>query len=193
MAKKGSIKSKTEIDGSAKVLEDILVQLETLTERQKKAASELHQLKKQFKAMEPCRCCKEAGSKKAKSKNRKSRKSAKNKAKALVSHIDGVEVAKKSKNAANDSGSKSVAAGERVSDDLKWIAGVGPTLEKTLNELGVFKFDQIANWTQRQVDEVNEQLKFSGRIERDNWIEQAKALAEGGWEKYVKVFGKEPR
>ena len=78
-------------------------------------------------------------------------------------------------------------------DDLKWISGVGPKLEETLNGLGVFHFEQIAAWTQREIDWVDDYLKFSGRIERDNWIEQAKALAKGGWDEYVKVFGKEPR
>ena len=78
-------------------------------------------------------------------------------------------------------------------DDLKWISGVGPKLEETLNELGIYHFDQIAAWTKKEIDWVDDYLKFSGRIERDNWIDQAKTLAKGGWDEYVKVFGKEPR
>jgi len=78
-------------------------------------------------------------------------------------------------------------------DDLKLIAGVGPKLEETLNELGVFHFDQIAAWTSNEINWVDDYLQFPGRIVRDNWIEQAKALAKGGRDEYVRVFGKEPR
>ena len=78
-------------------------------------------------------------------------------------------------------------------DDLKMIAGVGPKLETLLNERGVFKFEQIANWGRADIDEIDEYLEFPGRIERENWIEQAKALAKGGRDEYFRVFGKEPR
>ncbi|WP_137699944.1 NADH-quinone oxidoreductase subunit E [Marimonas lutisalis] len=65
-------------------------------------------------------------------------------------------------------------------DDLKLISGVGPKLEGTLNELGFWHFDQVAKWTEAEVAWVDERLKFKGRITRDNWIDQAKILAEGG-------------
>ncbi len=78
-------------------------------------------------------------------------------------------------------------------DDLELIAGIGPKLAQTLNELGVYRFEQIANWQVSDVERVDTHLNFSGRIERENWIEQAKALAIGGRDEYVKVFGKEPR
>ncbi len=61
-------------------------------------------------------------------------------------------------------------------DDLKIISGVGPKLEKTLNELGIFHFEQIANWTAKDVSEVDDLLTFKGRIVRDQWIDQAKKL-----------------
>jgi len=64
-------------------------------------------------------------------------------------------------------------------DDLKKLKGVGPKLEATLNELGFFHFDQIADWGQAEVAWVDSRLKFKGRIERDGWIEQAKLLASG--------------
>jgi len=67
-----------------------------------------------------------------------------------------------------------------AADDLKQISGVGPQLEKLLNELGFYHFDQIANWTPVQVAWVDARLKFKGRIERDDWISQAKALADAG-------------
>jgi len=66
----------------------------------------------------------------------------------------------------------------READDLKRISGVGPQLEGVLNELGFYHFDQIAAWTPEQVAWVDNRLKFKGRILRDNWIEQAKALAD---------------
>jgi predicted flap endonuclease-1-like 5' DNA nuclease len=78
-------------------------------------------------------------------------------------------------------------------DELHLISGIGPKLEELLHGLGIYHFDQIANWTQAEIDWVDDYLQFSGRIERDNWIEQAKALAAGGRDEYVRVFGKEPR
>jgi len=66
----------------------------------------------------------------------------------------------------------------READDLKRISGVGPQLEGVLNELGFYHFEQIAAWTPGQVAWVDNRLKFKGRILRDNWIEQAKALAD---------------
>lgn len=62
-------------------------------------------------------------------------------------------------------------------DDLKKISGVGPKLEETLNSLGVFHFDQIAVWNGDNVAWVDDYLSFKGRIDREDWITQAKALA----------------
>ncbi|MDQ2095378.1 NADH-quinone oxidoreductase subunit E [Rhodalgimonas zhirmunskyi] len=70
-------------------------------------------------------------------------------------------------------------AGESA-DDLKLISGVGPKLEQTLNELGFWHFDQIANWGPEEIAWVDARLRFKGRIERDNWMDQAKILAAGG-------------
>ncbi len=78
-------------------------------------------------------------------------------------------------------------------DDLKLISGVGPKLEAELNELGVYTYAQIAAWKKAERDWVDGYLRFKGRIERDNWVKQAKALAKGGEAEYVRVFGKKPR
>ncbi|WP_205853234.1 NADH-ubiquinone dehydrogenase [Zhengella mangrovi] len=78
-------------------------------------------------------------------------------------------------------------------DDLKMIAGVGPKLEEKLNGLGVWTFAQIAAWTPEEVAWVDDYLAFKGRIARDGWIGQAAALARGGRDEYVEVFGKEPK
>ncbi len=69
-----------------------------------------------------------------------------------------------------------VAAG---ADDLKKISGVGPALEKKLHALGVTSFQQIAEFTPEKIAEVDEQLNFKGRIEREDWISQAKTLMAG--------------
>lgn len=67
---------------------------------------------------------------------------------------------------------------EGQKDDLKRIGGIGPKIEMQLNEMGVFHFHQIASWTADEVAWVNTKLKFKGRIERENWIAQAKTLSE---------------
>jgi len=62
-------------------------------------------------------------------------------------------------------------------DDLKQLSGVGPALEKKLHAAGVTSFAQIAAWTDADVAATDEQLSLKGRIEREGWIAQAKALA----------------
>jgi len=71
-------------------------------------------------------------------------------------------------------------------DDLKLLKGVGLGLEKTLNELGFFHFDQVAGWRKKEIQWVDDRLKFKGRIERDEWIKQAKVLAKGGTTEFSK-------
>ncbi len=71
---------------------------------------------------------------------------------------------------------KAEAAG---ADDLSRISGVGPVLVKKLSDLGYTTLQQIADMTPEQVSEVDEALSFKGRIEREEWIEQAKELIAG--------------
>ncbi len=73
-------------------------------------------------------------------------------------------------------------------DELKKISGVGPQLEGKLNELGIYTFKQIAQWNEENVAWVDEYLSFKGRISRENWIEQAKILAEGKETEFSKRF-----
>jgi predicted flap endonuclease-1-like 5' DNA nuclease len=62
-------------------------------------------------------------------------------------------------------------------DDLKQIKGVGPAIEKTLNELGIFSFNQIAEMSEYEIDRVAQRLKgFRSRIYRQDWIGQARDL-----------------
>tara|TARA_R110002020_G_scaffold34066_11_gene103509 strand:- start:1052 stop:1921 length:870 start_codon:yes stop_codon:yes gene_type:complete len=65
-------------------------------------------------------------------------------------------------------------------DDLKLISGIGPKLEQVLNGLGVWTFTQIAGWQPEEAAWVDDYLQFGGRVERDDWITQAGALAKGG-------------
>ncbi|MDZ4778543.1 MAG: hypothetical protein SGJ23_17320 [Alphaproteobacteria bacterium] len=65
-------------------------------------------------------------------------------------------------------------------DDLRMIAGVTPRIESTLNSLGVYHFDQIAQWSAANIDWIERYLAFKGRIGREQWVEQARALANGG-------------
>ncbi len=64
-------------------------------------------------------------------------------------------------------------APEGDADDLKKISGVGPALEGKLNALGITKFAQIAAFTPEDIEKVDAVLNFKGRIERDNWVQQA--------------------
>ena len=62
-------------------------------------------------------------------------------------------------------------------DDLKLIVGVGPALERMLFQLGITNYRQIARWSERDIDEIDAKLaEFPGRIRRDAWVTQARAL-----------------
>ncbi|MDR3470943.1 MAG: NADH-quinone oxidoreductase subunit NuoE [Devosia sp.] len=96
-----------------------------------------------------------------------------------------------------DGGKKTVAklfetpAG--AADDLKLISGVGPVLETALNATGITTWAQVATLTPAQIDAVEGELGFKGRVARDNWLQQAEVLARGGAAEYERVFGKKPR
>lgn len=71
------------------------------------------------------------------------------------------------------------AAKKTEGDDLTRISGVGPVIVGKLADHGVTTFEQIAAWTADDVAKFDEALSFKGRIDRDNWIEQAKEFAKG--------------
>lgn len=62
-------------------------------------------------------------------------------------------------------------------DDLTEIVGIGPVAAQALNELGIWSFKQLA---EQDAAELNERLPstMSGRVEREEWIKQAKQLAK---------------
>ena len=65
-------------------------------------------------------------------------------------------------------------------DDLKVISGIGPKFEGDLNSKGIYYYRQIANWKAADVKMVEGVIdSFPGRIQRDEWVKQAKKLAKG--------------
>ena len=84
-----------------------------------------------------------------------------------------VEAPKAEKKAAPKKSAPAKAAAG--ADDLKELSGVGPALEKKLLANGVTSFAQIASWGADDIAEFDEKLSFKGRIEREGWVDQAKA------------------
>ena len=93
----------------------------------------------------------------------------------------------------DDKNRPAAVAKPEVPDDLKLISGVGPKIEATLHDIGIFTYAQVASWGAAEREWVDGYLSFRGRIDRDDWVNQAKALAKGGEAEYIKVFGKKPR
>ena len=68
-------------------------------------------------------------------------------------------------------------SGSNSRDRLQQIKGIGPALEKTLNEMGIYKFHQLADMSEYDINRVAERLKgFHSRIHREDWIGQAREL-----------------
>ncbi len=82
----------------------------------------------------------------------------------------------------------SINKDEVVPDDLKRIKGIGPQLEDKLNELGIYTFEQISQWSKDNVAWIDEYLAFKGRIDREEWIEQAKILSKGDETEFSKRY-----
>jgi predicted flap endonuclease-1-like 5' DNA nuclease len=66
----------------------------------------------------------------------------------------------------------------RQPDDLTLISGIGNVLQKRLNDMGIFHFDQIAQWSISDAEHVSQSVGFKGRAIREKWIEQATVLAK---------------
>lgn len=170
------------VDEALNALERSLKNAKQQAKNDKKAIAALLDLEARIEDAGSCKC-------KSTKKKKKKNKAKKLAAKSIVSTKD-----------VEDDGGLAVSnilelphKTDNSVDDLELIAGIGPKLAQTLNELGVYRYEQIANWQDSDVERVDTHLNFSGRIARENWIEQAKALANGGRDEYVKVFGKEPR
>jgi len=80
--------------------------------------------------------------------------------------------------AAEDTAQPATAAGTApAADDLTRINGIGPVISAKLADIGVTSLAQVAAWSSEQVAQVDEQLAFKGRIEREEWVQQAKKLS----------------
>ena len=71
---------------------------------------------------------------------------------------------------------------EGAPDDLTLIGGIGPRIQEVLNSLGIFHFDQIADWSPENIAWIDEYLHFNGRVKREGWVEQAAILVGEGAE-----------
>lgn len=65
-------------------------------------------------------------------------------------------------------------------DDLKRISGIGPKLEQVLNGRGIERYADIAAWSDADIEHIDAELGFDGRIRRDDWVGQARALQPKG-------------
>ncbi|NOT75237.1 MAG: hypothetical protein HOP08_09935 [Cyclobacteriaceae bacterium] len=66
---------------------------------------------------------------------------------------------------------------KQAKSDLTLISGIGPAIQKKLNELGIYTFQQLSELTPEMIERITEKIKFfPDRIGRDNWIGQAAAL-----------------
>jgi len=74
-----------------------------------------------------------------------------------------------------EAGIKTAQSGAK--DDLKLISGVGPFIEEKLNNIGIYTFEQIASLSVEQTEKITEAIEFfPGRIQRDDWVGQARRL-----------------
>lgn len=71
-------------------------------------------------------------------------------------------------------------ATEADKDDLKRISGIGLSIEKKLNNIGIFTYRQISKFSNKDMTDITDLITFfPGRIERDNWVLQATNLVKG--------------
>jgi large subunit ribosomal protein L21 len=73
-------------------------------------------------------------------------------------------------------------------DDLQKILGIGSVLEEKLHDIGIYHYSQIAELTDDDIASINTHLSFPGRIERDEWIPQARELMAGGEARQLKYL-----
>lgn len=68
---------------------------------------------------------------------------------------------------------------QKGKDNLKKIKGIDSLIEEKLNKLGIFHFDQVANWSNKNCDWIEEFMQISGCVKKFQWVEQAKILESG--------------
>ncbi len=85
---------------------------------------------------------------------------------------------KSSKTAWQSGKTKFGTPGSKHRDDLKVVNGIGPVIEKALNRFGIKSWEQLATLKVKEVKAIDEALDFPGRIQREQWVQQAKALVK---------------
>ncbi|MGB6117772.1 MAG: ATP-binding cassette domain-containing protein [Mesorhizobium sp.] len=103
------------------------------------------------------------------------------KAKAPAARVKAAPKASKPEKAASvkKPAAESAARPATKPDDLKLIKGIGPVNERKLQQHGITTFAQVAAWKRADIVAVEKYLEFDGRIDREDWIGQAKRLASG--------------
>lgn len=61
-------------------------------------------------------------------------------------------------------------------DDLKMIEGIDLDMENKLNTLGIFHFEQISKWSDKNVEWISEYFTIENKVKEENWISQASEL-----------------
>lgn len=84
---------------------------------------------------------------------------------------------------------KTTARATRTKDELQRISGIGPKIDSQLKAMKITTFAQIAAWKKADMAQVNEKLKFKGRIEREEWVAQARLLAKGKDAEFAEKYG----
>ena len=95
-----------------------------------------------------------------------------------ITSIGGAAAKPATKSSAAAAAPEKAAEPPEGGDDLTRINGIGQVIAEKLNKLGISTLAQIAEMEPEDVERVNEQLNFKGRIERENWIEQARELVK---------------
>lgn len=144
-------------------------QLRTKTKRRRRA-DYIKRKKEQARTSAAVKKSSPKPAKKAPAKKAPAKKAAKKAAKKVAKKVEKTPVAGA---APQDLGLVYDKAPDDV-DDLKKIGGVGPALEAKLQGFGIFTFAQIAAWTPANINAFDDLLSFKGRIERDDWLKQAK-------------------
>src|SRR3974390_2676430 len=78
-------------------------------------------------------------------------------------------------------------------DDLKLVKGIGASEEKRLNEIGIIKFEQLANLSDEEIALADDYLKLGGRLEREDWPGEALKLMAETTAEEVPVIEEEPK
>ena len=106
----------------------------------------------------------------------------------IVSTTSNTSVDTAAENISTDSHELEILTAPRngQKDNLTRIKGVGLKIESMLNDIGIYHFDQIASWNKENVIWADKTLGFPGRVDREDWVSQAQALASGAETEFSK-------